>query len=93
MVVEDFTLSDSDIVHLPCPPETNIFHVLDVSENRITDVIFQNCSSLVHLETLNLRRNKLEELAKIFQCALVYKDAVAVDADQVSNKKDDHPRS
>ncbi|XP_069058205.1 toll-like receptor 6 [Pleurodeles waltl] len=65
MVVEDFTLSDSDIVHLPCPPETNIFHVLDVSENRITDVIFQNCSSLVHLETLNLRRNKLEELAKV----------------------------
>ncbi|XP_069487905.1 toll-like receptor 1 [Ambystoma mexicanum] len=65
MVVENFTLSDSDLVYFYCPPETNRFHLLDVSENRITDDTFQNCTTLSHLEILHLQSNMLEDLSKV----------------------------
>uniref|UniRef100_A0A8C5LKL0 TIR domain-containing protein n=1 Tax=Leptobrachium leishanense TaxID=445787 RepID=A0A8C5LKL0_9ANUR len=65
MLLENFTFSNADITHLFCPPRPSIFRFLNLSKNRITDEIFQQCDNLTALELLNLCSNKLEKLSKI----------------------------
>ncbi|XP_004764048.1 toll-like receptor 6 [Mustela putorius furo] len=59
------TISDTRFIHMLCPPPSNTFKFLNFTQNLFTDSIFQNCSQLVRLETLILRKNKLEDLYKV----------------------------
>ncbi|XP_075050885.1 toll-like receptor 1 [Mixophyes fleayi] len=62
MFVENFTMSDAEITHFFCPPEPSIFKFLTLTNNRITDGIFNQCDNLTTLQFLSLRNNKLEKL-------------------------------
>ncbi|XP_021557335.1 toll-like receptor 6 [Neomonachus schauinslandi] len=59
------TISDTPFIHMLCPPPSNTFKFLNFTQNVFTDSVFQNCSQLVRLETLILRKNKLKDLYKV----------------------------
>uniref|UniRef100_A0A384CYN7 Toll like receptor 6 n=1 Tax=Ursus maritimus TaxID=29073 RepID=A0A384CYN7_URSMA len=59
------TISDTPFIHMLCPPPSNAFKFLNFTQNGFTDSVFQNCSQLVRLETLILRKNKLKSLHKV----------------------------
>ncbi|XP_037385531.1 toll-like receptor 6 [Talpa occidentalis] len=59
------TLSDTTFIHMLCPHTLSTFKFLNFTNNVFTDSIFQECSTLVKLETLILQKNDLENLFKI----------------------------
>ncbi|XP_066429290.1 toll-like receptor 6 isoform X2 [Eleutherodactylus coqui] len=65
MIVENFTLSRAEITHFPCPPWSNIFRSLILTNNRITDETFTDCFTLAHIQFLNFRNNLLERLSHV----------------------------
>ncbi|XP_008518915.2 toll-like receptor 6 isoform X2 [Equus przewalskii] len=59
------TISDTPFIHMVCPQAPSTFKFLNFTQNVFTDSIFQNCSTLVRLETLILQKNELKDLFKV----------------------------
>nr|XP_045017296.1 toll-like receptor 6 [Jaculus jaculus] len=59
------TISDSPFFHMLCPQVPSTFTFLNFTQNVFTDSVFQNCSTLVRLETLILQKNGLQSLFKV----------------------------
>ncbi|KAM8803918.1 toll-like receptor 6 [Rhynchonycteris naso] len=59
------TISDTHLIHMLCPQAPSTFKFLNFTQNVFTDSIFQNCSTLVGLETLILQKNELKDLFKV----------------------------
>ncbi|XP_066135337.1 toll-like receptor 6 [Saccopteryx bilineata] len=59
------TISDTHLIHMLCPQAPSTFKFLNFTQNVFTDSIFQNCSTLVELETLILQKNELKDLFKV----------------------------
>lgn len=75
------TISDTPFIHMLCPQATSTFKFLNFTQNVFTDSIFQDCSTLVRLETLILQKNKLKDLFKV---ALMTKDMPSLEMLDVS---------
>ncbi|XP_059577618.1 toll-like receptor 1 [Alligator mississippiensis] len=65
MNIENLTISDANMPYMLCPEESSLFQYFDFSYNDLTDEVFKNCSTLTHLETFILPRNKFEKLSKV----------------------------
>ncbi|XP_048640286.1 toll-like receptor 6 isoform X2 [Marmota marmota marmota] len=59
------TISDTPFIHMLCPQAPSTFKFLNFTQNVFTDSVFQNCSTLVQLETLILQKNGLKNLCKV----------------------------
>ncbi|XP_004608122.2 toll-like receptor 6 [Sorex araneus] len=59
------TLSNTPFIHMLCPQALSTFTFLNFTYNVFTDSVFQNCSTLVKLETLILQKNELKGLLKV----------------------------
>ncbi|NP_001268236.1 toll-like receptor 6 precursor [Dasypus novemcinctus] len=59
------SITDTPFIHMLCPKTRSTFKFLDFTQNVFTDSIFENCSTLVELETLILQKNGLKDLFKI----------------------------
>ncbi|XP_012499930.1 PREDICTED: toll-like receptor 6 [Propithecus coquereli] len=75
------TISDSPLIHMLCPKAPSTFKFLNFTQNVFTDSIFQNCSTLVRLETLILQKNGLKDL---FSVGLMTKDMPSLEILDVS---------
>ncbi|XP_006895470.1 PREDICTED: toll-like receptor 6 [Elephantulus edwardii] len=65
MNIEMLTMSDTPFIHMLCPQKPSTFKFLNFTQNVFTDSVFENCSTLVRLETLILQRNGLKNLFKV----------------------------
>ncbi|KAM7158748.1 toll-like receptor 6 isoform 2-T4 [Molossus nigricans] len=81
MNIMKLTISDTPLIHMLCPQATSTFKFLNFSQNVFTDNVFQNCSTLVRLETLILQKNKLKDLFKV---GLMTKDMPSLETLDVS---------
>ncbi|KAG8516474.1 Toll-like receptor 10 [Galemys pyrenaicus] len=59
------TISGTNLIHMLCPLTVSTFTFLNFTNNVFTDSVFQQCSTLVKLETLILQKNDLKNLSKI----------------------------
>ncbi|XP_010137489.1 PREDICTED: toll-like receptor 1, partial [Buceros rhinoceros silvestris] len=64
MNIEALTIAESEMIHMLCPSSDSPFRYLNFLDNELTDLLFQNCDRLIHLETLILQRNAFESLPK-----------------------------
>nr|XP_033803378.1 toll-like receptor 1 [Geotrypetes seraphini] len=65
LMIENLTLVDIGMIHFICPSKPSVFHCLNLTRNKLTDTLFQNCNTLPHLETLILGSNRLEKLSLV----------------------------
>ncbi|XP_055981542.1 toll-like receptor 6 [Sorex fumeus] len=65
MNIKMLTISDTPFIHMLCPQTLSTFMFLNFTRNVFTDSVFQNCSTLVKLETLILQKNGLKGLLKV----------------------------
>ncbi|XP_069833616.1 toll-like receptor 1 [Dendropsophus ebraccatus] len=65
MNIKNLTITNSNLLFMPCPSKPSTFEYIDLSRNAVTDSIFQGCSMLTKLKTLKLSGNKLEKLSKV----------------------------
>ncbi|XP_008051225.1 toll-like receptor 6 [Carlito syrichta] len=81
MNIMTLTISDTPFIHMLCPQSPSTFKFLNFTQNVFTDSIFQNCSTLVKLETLILQKNGLKDLFKV---GLMTKDMPSLETLDVS---------
>uniref|UniRef100_A0A8C2YFN7 Toll like receptor 6 n=1 Tax=Coturnix japonica TaxID=93934 RepID=A0A8C2YFN7_COTJA len=60
MNIDSLTIYDACMPHMLCPEKASSFQYINFSRNALTDELFQNCSTLLNLELLILRRNKFK---------------------------------
>ncbi|KAF1532374.1 Toll-like receptor 1, partial [Eudyptes sclateri] len=65
MNIEALTIAESEMIHMMCPLSNSPFKYLNFLKNDLTDLLFQNCDTLVQLEKLILQKNKFESLCKV----------------------------
>ncbi|XP_017653681.2 toll-like receptor 6 isoform X2 [Nannospalax galili] len=65
MNIMRLTISDTPFIHMLCPRVPSTFRFLNFTQNVFTDSVFQNCSTLIRLETLILKKNGLKNLFKV----------------------------
>ncbi|XP_072191620.1 toll-like receptor 1 [Excalfactoria chinensis] len=65
MNIESLTIYDACMPHMLCPEKASSFQYINFSRNALTDELFQNCTTLVNLKFLILRRNKFKSLSKV----------------------------
>uniref|UniRef100_A0A8C2YFN5 Toll like receptor 6 n=1 Tax=Coturnix japonica TaxID=93934 RepID=A0A8C2YFN5_COTJA len=65
MNIDSLTIYDACMPHMLCPEKASSFQYINFSRNALTDELFQNCSTLLNLELLILRRNKFKSLSKV----------------------------
>ncbi|XP_076992715.1 toll-like receptor 6 [Tamandua tetradactyla] len=75
------TIADTTFIHMLCPKTPSTFKFLNFTQNVITDSVFENCSTLVRLETLILQKNGLKDLFKV---GLMTKDMPSLEILDVS---------
>ncbi|XP_072108977.1 toll-like receptor 1 isoform X1 [Mobula birostris] len=64
--VKNLIISNSDLIFLTCPEQGNHYKFMDFTDNSITsDFFFQECDTLILLETLILQQNKLFHFYKL----------------------------
>ncbi|XP_078256047.1 toll-like receptor 6 [Rhinoraja longicauda] len=81
--VENFTISNSNMVFIDCPEQGNHFKFIDLTDNLITnEFFFQDCNSLNLLETLILQQNKLHQFYKLSTMTQYMKSLKHLDASQ-----------
>ncbi|XP_068134554.1 toll-like receptor 1 [Hyperolius riggenbachi] len=68
MLLKNLTLSNAEITYFICPPYPSIFQFLTLTNNGITDGVFQQCDTLHDLQYLNLHNNRLEKL--LYVCSM-----------------------
>ncbi|XP_009883297.1 PREDICTED: LOW QUALITY PROTEIN: toll-like receptor 6 [Charadrius vociferus] len=64
MNIAALTVAESEMIHMLCPSSVSPFRYLEFLKNDLTDLLFQKCDKLIHLETLILQKNKFESLSK-----------------------------
>ncbi|XP_009984540.1 PREDICTED: toll-like receptor 1, partial [Tauraco erythrolophus] len=64
MNIAALSITESEMIHMLCPSSNSPFRYLNFLKNDLTDLLFQNCDNLTHLETLILQKNKFESLSK-----------------------------
>ncbi|XP_020847469.1 toll-like receptor 6 [Phascolarctos cinereus] len=67
MNIKMLTLSNTQMLHMLCPPKPSPFQYLDFSNSLFTESLFQDCRNLNLLQTLILQKNKFKHLYKIAQ--------------------------
>ncbi|XP_004764055.1 toll-like receptor 1 [Mustela putorius furo] len=90
MNIQNFTVSDTHMVHMVCPSQISPFLYLDFSNNLLTDMVFKNCGNLVKLKTLNLQMNQLKELVSIVNMTKRMKSLQQLDISQNSLSYDEN---
>ncbi|NXN74411.1 TLR1 protein, partial [Himantopus himantopus] len=65
MNIAALTVAESEMIHMLCPSSDSPFRYLNFLNNDLTDLLFQKCDKLIHLETLILQNNKFESLPKV----------------------------
>ncbi|NXL57389.1 TLR1 protein, partial [Chordeiles acutipennis] len=65
MNITALTVVESEMIHMLCPSSDSTFRYLNFLKNDLTDLLFQNCDTLIQLETLILQKNKFESLPKV----------------------------
>uniref|UniRef100_A0A8B9NVU1 Toll-like receptor n=1 Tax=Apteryx owenii TaxID=8824 RepID=A0A8B9NVU1_APTOW len=65
MNIEALTIAESEMIHMLCPSSDSPFKYLNFLKNDLTDLLFQRCEKLIHLEKFILQRNKFESLSKV----------------------------
>ncbi|XP_028902623.1 toll-like receptor 6 [Ornithorhynchus anatinus] len=65
MNISSLTITNSPFIHMLCPTGASRWLHLDMSNNVLTDTIFETCTTLVHLETLIFRGNQLKNLVPL----------------------------
>uniref|UniRef100_UPI00398F458B toll-like receptor 1 n=1 Tax=Pristiophorus japonicus TaxID=55135 RepID=UPI00398F458B len=66
LMIENLTISNSELLFMTCPIKGNNYKFMDFSDNSLSsDFLFQDCQSLNLLETLILQQNKLDRLFKV----------------------------
>ncbi|XP_037685508.1 toll-like receptor 6 [Choloepus didactylus] len=75
------TITDTPFIHMLCPEKPSTLKFLNFTQNVFTDSIFENCSTLVRLETLILQKNGLKDL---FIVGLMTKDMPSLEILDVS---------
>ncbi|NWH60213.1 TLR1 protein, partial [Geococcyx californianus] len=65
MNIAALTIAESEMIHMLCPSSDSPFRHLNFFKNDLTDLLFQKCNKLIHLETLILQNNKFESLSKV----------------------------
>ncbi|XP_008051208.1 toll-like receptor 1 [Carlito syrichta] len=93
MNIEYFTVSGTRMIHMLCPSQISPFLYLDLSNNLLTDTVFESCGSLTDLETLTLQRNQLKELAKIVTMTKEMKSLQQLDISQNSVRYNENGRN
>ncbi|XP_025893280.1 toll-like receptor 6 [Nothoprocta perdicaria] len=64
MNIAALTIAESEMIHMLCPSSDSPFKYLNFLKNDLTDLLFQRCETLIHLEKLILQRNKFKSLSK-----------------------------
>ncbi|NXD09426.1 TLR6 protein, partial [Nothocercus nigrocapillus] len=64
MNIAALTIAESEMIHMLCPSSDSPFKYLNFLKNDLTDLLFQGCETLIHLEKFILRRNKFKSLSK-----------------------------
>ncbi|XP_004681549.1 PREDICTED: toll-like receptor 1 [Condylura cristata] len=90
MNIQNFTVSNTHMIHMLCPSQSSPFLHLDFSNNLLTDMIFKDCKNLKKLETLNLQMNKLQDLVNIIHSTKEMKSLQQLDISQNSLKYDEN---
>ncbi|NXY44341.1 TLR1 protein, partial [Ceuthmochares aereus] len=65
MNIAALTIAESEMIHMLCPSSDSPFRYINFFKNDLTDLLFQKCNNLIHLETLILQKNKFESLSKV----------------------------
>eukprot|EP00075_Anas_platyrhynchos_P022796 XP_027312049.1 toll-like receptor 1 [Anas platyrhynchos] len=65
MNIEALTVAGSEMIHMLCPSSNSPFRYLNFINNDLTDLLFQNCDTLIQLEIFILQKNKFESLSKV----------------------------
>ncbi|XP_075715194.1 toll-like receptor 1 [Rhinoderma darwinii] len=65
MFVENLTISNAELTYFSCPVKSSIFQSLVLTNNKLSDGIFQNCETLTNIQFLNFQNNILERLSYI----------------------------
>ncbi|XP_062431423.1 toll-like receptor 1 [Rhea pennata] len=65
MNIAALTIAESEMIHMLCPSSESPFKYLNFLKNDLTDLLFQRCEKLVHLEKFILHRNKFKSLSKV----------------------------
>ncbi|KFV80460.1 Toll-like receptor 1, partial [Struthio camelus australis] len=65
MNIAALTVAESEMIHMLCPSFDSPFKYLNFLKNDLTDLLFQRCEKLIHLEKFILQRNKFESLSKV----------------------------
>ncbi|XP_066135333.1 toll-like receptor 1 [Saccopteryx bilineata] len=90
MNIQNFTVSGTPMVHMVCPSQVSPFLHLDFSNNLLTDTVFNNCKTLVRLETFSLQMNKLKKLANIAHMTEQMKSLQQLDISQNALRYDEN---
>ncbi|KAM9193221.1 toll-like receptor 1 [Mergus octosetaceus] len=65
MNIEALTVAGSEMIHMLCPSFNSPFRYINFINNDLTDLLFQNCDTLIQLEIFILQKNKFESLSKV----------------------------
>ncbi|NXE44769.1 TLR1 protein, partial [Casuarius casuarius] len=65
MKIAALTIAESEMIHMLCPSSESPFEYLNFLKNDLTDLLFQRCEKLIHLEKFILQRNKFKSLSKV----------------------------
>ncbi|XP_010217498.1 PREDICTED: LOW QUALITY PROTEIN: toll-like receptor 1 [Tinamus guttatus] len=65
MNIASLTIAESEMIHMLCPSYDSPFKYLNFLKNDLTDLLFQSCETLIHLEKLILGRNKFKSLFRV----------------------------
>ncbi|KAM8803917.1 toll-like receptor 1 [Rhynchonycteris naso] len=90
MNIQNFTVSGTPMVHMVCPSQMSPFLHLDFSNNLLTDTVFDNCETLVRLETFSLQMNQLKKLASIAHMTKQMKSLQQLDISQNALRYDEN---
>ncbi|KAF6133350.1 toll like receptor 1 [Phyllostomus discolor] len=89
MNIQNFTVSGAHMLHMLCPLQNSPFLHLDFSNNLLTDTVFNNCGTLVRLETFSLQVNQLKKLVNIAHMTKEMKSLQQLDVSQNSLSYDE----
>ncbi|KAG8453587.1 hypothetical protein GDO86_000281 [Hymenochirus boettgeri] len=65
MNIKRLSMNFASLLFMVCPSQSSTFQNIDFSNNALTDDLFQDCHTLIHLQMLTLRQNKIEKLSKV----------------------------
>ncbi|XP_036920239.1 toll-like receptor 1 [Sturnira hondurensis] len=89
MNIQSLTVSGTHMLHMVCPSQMSPFLHLDFSNNLLTDTVFNNCETLVRLETFSLQMNQLKKLVNIAHVTKEMKSLQQLDISQNSLSYDE----